>query len=407
MNITVFAKSEDSKGFVRLYLYRSIRNVPGWFPTKIKVIAGSWDQDKQMLTSKQFDHKKLQSLLIKRIGQLNQVFQDLEYEGIPPAVPVVRARYNAFINNRTMRQGVRQLSLLEYIDQYREDRKKIRSDKGYLRKFKPMKAHLIKFNPAVDFKDMTNAFYNEWLTYLYEDKELESNTVSGYVKKLKSVLKAAVLDPRTKLQNIPTDFLLWKDTYVKPKPFYLDWETDVRALENQKVLSEDLPVKQFFLFQCYTGLRHTDLFNIRPQNFIYKDGKVFMDFMGMKTKADQHLQLNNKAVSILKEWKGNPPRLQQSICNDRIKIICRAAGITSVMEKVRYAGSERKVSLLPKWKLVTTHAARRTFGRRWMENGGQLRNLMVYYGHSNERQTAEYIGWTTQEVNEEMMKVMI
>jgi integrase len=407
MNITIYPREKDAADRVRLYLFVSINGQPAKFPTKVKINSECWHQSKQMCTAKQPDSKQINMLLTKRVAQLNKVFQDLEYEGITPTLPIVRARYNASLSNQVVKAGIRQLSLLEYIDQYCDDRRKIRSDKGYLRKFKPMKTHLVVYKPDVSFKDMTVDFYNSWLTYLYDDRELESNTTSGYLKKLKSVLKAAVMDPRTRHQNIPTDFLLWKDTYVKPKPFYLDWESDVKAIEDHEPLDEQLPYKQFFLFQCYTGLRHIDVFNLKPENIIRRADKVYLDFMGIKTKADQNLLLSPKAVAILKAWNWKVPRLYQDDCNKQIKEICKAVKLNVMVEKVRYAGSERKVSLLPKWSLVTTHTARRTFGRRWMENGGSLRNLMIYYGHSSEKQTAEYIGWTTEEVNNELTKIMI
>jgi integrase len=115
-------------------------------------------------------------------------------------------------------------------------------------------------------------------------------------------------------------------------------------------------------------------------------------------------------VAILKKWGGKPPRLNQSDCNDIIKKVCRAAWAKdkdTKVQTVRFRGNVRVMTNKSKWELVTTHTARRTFGRRWMENGGSLRNLSIYYGHASERQTAEYIGWTTEEVNNEMMKVMI
>lgn len=407
MNITIFPKPPaDSKGFVRLRLSVSINNKRAFFPSKVKVLAESWNQSKQTITSKQIGYKELNGQLTKRKGQLTQIFQDLEYEKIAPTVEIVHARYMAILEHKVVKKGVKQIQLLEYIDQYVKDRMKIRSVKGYLRKFTPMKNWLIDFNPEIQFSDITLDFYNAWISHMYDD-ELESNTVSGYVKKLKSIMGAAVIDPRTKHQDIPVDFKLFKDTYIKPKPIWLDWETELALLEKYNPPTHDLPYKQEFLFRCYTGLRHVDLFNSRPENFIQQRGKVYLDFMSIKTRADQNLQLNEKAIAILKAWDFKPPKLYQSDCNERIKVICEKAGIKTMTEKVRFSGNERKISLLPKHELVTTHTARRSFGRRWMENGGELRNLSIYYGHSTEKQTAEYIGWTTEEVNNEMMRVMV
>lgn len=348
-------------------------------------------------------------LLGKRVGQVNEIFRDLEHERITPTVAIVKARYDAAVGNKKVRDGVVQLELLEYIERYVEDRRSICSWNGYLRKFKTVKDHLVSFRPEIRFQNITHHFYNELLTYFFDELELENNTVSGYLKKLKSVMGAAIIDPRTKHQQIPIDFKLFKDTYIKPKPFWLDWEPYISALERFEPLPEKKVYKEEFLFRCYTGLRHTDLFNAEPENFIKRGSAYFIDFMGMKTRVDQNLRLNDRAVSILKEWSGKPPRLQQDACNLEIKDICKAAWVKLPemrIQVVRYRGNIRKIENPLIHQLVTTHTARRTFGRRWMENGGSLRNLSVYFGHSNERQTAEYIGWTTEEVNKEMLRVI-
>lgn len=77
-----------------------------------------------------------------------------------------------------------------------------------------------------------------------------------------------------------------------------------------------------------------------------------------------------------------------------------------MVQKVRFSGSERKVKLIPEWKMVTTHVARRTFGRRWMDLGGDIAKLSMYYGHSSIEQTTKYIGYHTKEVNDELRKLM-
>jgi integrase len=406
MKITIYPKKPDKQNFVRLYLYVSVNGSPCWLPTKVKIVADNWDQGNQTITAKQFEYKKAITMLDKRKGQLAKVFQDLEYEGIQADSKIVLIRYNAALKHKTIKQGKVQIQLFEYIQQYVDDRKSIRSDKGYLRKFKTMSDHLKGFNSKLTFGDITQQFYNEFLEYLYgEECELENNTVSGYIKKLKSVMAAALMDQRTRFQDIPIDFKLFKDTYIKPKPIWLDWDTEVKKLEAYKPMPDHLIYKQEFLFRCYTGIRHSDVFSAKPENFIYRGESVYLDFMSIKTRTDQNLLLNPKAVQILKAWSGKPPKLYPSPCNEAMRSICEGAKINTMVEKVRFAGNQRKVSLLPKWDLVTTHVARRTFARHWMENGGTLSRLSIYLGHSTEKQTAEYVGWSTEEVNNEMARL--
>ena len=55
------------------------------------------------------------------------------------------------------------------------------------------------------------------------------------------------------------------------------------------------------------------------------------------------------------------------------------------------------VELVPKWKKVTTHTARKSFGRRWMDTIGDIESLSQYLGHSSSAVTRHYIGWQLEE----------
>jgi integrase len=410
MEFTIFPKAPDSKGFVRLHLFVSIKNNPGWYPTKVKVLAESWNQEDQTITRAQPEYKKLNGVLTKRRGQLQKAFDDLDYEGSAPTVDLIREKYNAIINHEisgTVPAARKKpnIQLFEYWDMYVDDRRKTCS-KGYLRVFKAPKAWLMAFNPNLRFQDITSQFYHDFVNYLIDEGEIQNNTISTYLAKLVSVMGAAIIDPRTKHQDIPINFKLFADMYVKPKVFWLDWDADISLIEKFEPLDYDLPFKQAMLFLAYTGIRHSDFLAANENTFIQTKGDVHLNFMAVKTKADQNLQLHPKAIEILKAWKFKPPRLYAHDCNEKFKTIAAAAGIKGTIEKVRYMGSERIISLIPKADMITNHTLRRSFGRRWMENGGDIRLLSKYYGHSSIEQTEDYIGWTTVEMNKEMMRVM-
>jgi integrase len=410
MEFTIFPKAPDSKGFVRLHFFVSIKNNPGWYPTKVKVLAESWNQEDQIITRAQPEYKKLNGVITKRRGQLQKAFDDLEYERMAPSVELVREKYNASINHEITGAALEvrkkpNIQFFEYWDLYVKERKLTRT-KGYLRVFKAPKDWLMEFRPNLRFQDVTSQFYLDFVNYLIEEGELQNNTISTYTAKLVSVMGAALIDPRTKHQNIPIDFKLFDDMYVKPKVFWLDWETEISLIEKFEPLDYDLPFKQALLFLAYTGIRHSDFFAANESTFIRNKGNVYLNFMAVKTKADQNLQLHPKAVEILKAWKFKPPRLYAHDCNEKFKTIAKASGIKGVVEKVRYRGSERLISMVPKPDMITNHTLRRTFGRRWMEKGGDIRLLSKYFGHSSIEQTEDYIGWTTVEMNKEMMRVM-
>jgi integrase len=417
--ITIFPKSPDKAGFVRLHMYVSINNNPGWYPTKVKCLKEYWSQNEQKIKSGHIDYKKLNGILRTRLGQLQQAFDNLEYEKTVADVELIREKYNSIINHEAGKNGndvkKKNYRFLEFADLYIKERSAYRS-KGYLRQFKATKTHVSAIIPDPTFEQINMEFYAELLRHLIEDLELENNTIYGIVKRIKTIMGAALIDPRTKHLDIPLDFKLFDDLYTKPKMIWVDWETELPCLESFVPLPEDLPILQFWLFLCYTGLRHSDAFKLRPENFIRKKDAVFLDHTIVKTKLDHNIELTPKAVEILKLWKFKVPRIYAHDLNAGIKRIACAAGkkweldhqdspLLQLVEKVRFSGSERVVSVLPKCDLITTHTARRSLGRRWAERKGDLQLLQHYYGHSNLQQTLDYIGWTTAEANSEMIRI--
>jgi hypothetical protein len=299
MQITIFPKSSvDRKGLVRLYMYVSINGEDGWFPTKVKCLRDKWDQGKQKISGGHVKRDKLNGELTKRKGELQSVFDALNYEKTPATVAIVRLRYNAILKHQAL-PGTRQVvyyTFEEYWLLYVDARRSTCSDKGYLRKFKSAMTHIKAVLGAKPrFEDITHQFYFDLLNYLFEEKELESNTASGIIKKVCSVMRSALTDPRTRHQDIPIDFQQFKDTYVKPKVVWLDWETELLCLAEFEPLETDRPYLDFFLFQCYTGLRHSDAYALKRENFIKRSGSVFIDFTVVKTKLDQNLKLAPKS----------------------------------------------------------------------------------------------------------------
>lgn len=401
MKINTAAKAPGKKGYARLVFFFRVDGKLYFIPSKIKVLAGAWKNEDKRITKLQPNYDKLNSKLLQRKALLQSIFDDYDHFKIAYDVPEIRRKFYEKLKGTVVEAPT--VSFYDYMDQYVAKRKAIRAN-SYLRIFKQVKNWLQLFRPNLTFQDITLQFYNEWVTYLLEEGDLNDNTISSHISKLKSVMGEAIMDPALRGIKIPMDYKLFEDTYKDPKPFWLSWETDLKALESFDA-GEDQIYLEEFLFRCYTGLRHSDVNHLGPANFVKKDNSVWVDYTMIKTKLDKNIELNSQAIKILKRWKFTPPKLVMQDCNEIIKEIGRAAGLKGVVEKVRYAGKERKVQLLPKHKLITTHTARRTFARRWMEKDGNIGMLSKYLGHSSIDITSKYIGWETEEVNQEMKRL--
>lgn len=124
-------------------------------------------------------------------------------------------------------------------------------------------------------------------------------------------------------------------------------------------------VKDIFLFACYTGLRYSDILNLRYANVT--DGHIAVT--PRKTDNCIRIPLNNSCREILKKYMGPDckgddtifpcPALQKM--NSHLKTLCRLAGITTEITIVSYHGENRIQETVSKCDKMSTHAGRRTF----------------------------------------------
>lgn len=126
----------------------------------------------------------------------------------------------------------------------------------------------------------------------------------------------------------------------------------------------------------------------------------------MKGKKSKTIQVHEVAEAIIKGYGYQFPKCSQQDENVIIKEVSEKAGITEVYEKIRHSGSKLVASIVPKYKMVSSHTARRSFARRWYERGGDMLKLSKFLGHSSIRTTELYVGVEDNEANDEMMRVI-
>lgn len=398
-SLRIYTQAPNSKGLCRLYVVFNNKGKQ-WVKTGLKVLPEFWDQEAQYVKVGQPLQKQLNSKLTQKKADVNSAISYLLKNGIDPTGEAV----TKYLSPKKAAEPVPEapaVSLSSLMFDF-EKTNKGRKSSSYVRNFGTIGRSLEDYKPGLLAEDFTADELHAYVgDHLLDACECENNTVSTYVGRIKLVLERNM--KRGVIKPFDLDEFFYK--YVKPKPFWLDW-SEVEKIEECQPEPGERIYKEEFLFRCHTGLRWSDAHGLRPEHFIKKDGKVFYDFSVVKTSLSQNIQMSSKAVEILEKWNYRIPKLYLSDCNEKIKDICEAAGINTMVEKVRFRGSERLVSILPKYKLVTTHVARRSFARHWMDLGGTIGMLMRYLGHHSIEQTSDYVGYSTNEVNDELEKLM-
>lgn len=133
-------------------------------------------------------------------------------------------------------------------------------------------------------------------------------------------------------------------------------------------------VKEMFLFSCFTGLRFSDVINLRWKNILFEDMKI--DINMVKTSNDLKLPMIEPAAAILKRLKRfhHPEtyvfkRITNQAINRSLKVIIRLAEIE---------------------KTITFHCARHTFATNHIEIGTPIYNVKELLGHQSVDDTEIY-----------------
>jgi integrase len=129
--------------------------------------------------------------------------------------------------------------------------------------------------------------------------------------------------------------------------------------ENESRLEK---ARDVFLFACFTGLRHSDLKNLKRSDI--KNGDLVIT--SQKTEDSIRVPIVSKAKDILDKYKDsndvNPlPVQSQQRYNDYLKIIGERAKLNDKVTLTHFKGRERVEETFTKWELLSSHVARKTF----------------------------------------------
>lgn len=287
--------------------------------------------------------------------------------------------------------------------------------KATFQKMATMRSDLSTFKKDLSFSDLTEKTLTEFVAYLRDGKKLHkprkkkgeredydeedltglrNTTIEKKLGYLRWFLKWAT----DRGYNTNNAYKTFRPTLKKTqkKVIYLTKEEldRIRQLEfsDDELFLE--PVRDGLLFCCYSGLRHSDLYNLRRSDI--KDG--YIEITTVKTGDSIQIELNNETRRILKkyekiEFPGGKalPVLQNQPMNRDLKKLCQLAGIDEDIRITTYKGNERHDEVHPKWELVGTHTGRRTFIVSALSKGIAPSIVMKWTGHSDYNAMKPYI----------------
>ena len=266
--------------------------------------------------------------------------------------------------------------------------------------FHNLKRHLQKFEKhtktRIDFENINLGFYKSLLEYLTISLNSAPNTVGKLMTNLKVVLREAYEDGITK-----NDFYRNR-AFISPNSVS---DTVYLTLEEVNAIYElDLRykpsyerVRDIFIIGCFTGLRYSDLVQITP-NLI--DGNM-INLVQTKTNNRIIVPIRPIVAKILKKYNNELPKISNQKFNAYLYEICKMVDILSKECEVKSIRGGKKYSeTKPKYELISSHTARRTFATNEFKIGDlSVQDIMSITGHRTTKAFYKYIRETPNEVS--------
>lgn len=254
------------------------------------------------------------------------------------------------------------------------------SIKAYTTTSNHLKNFLNKKRVKITFNEIDDKFYASFVNYMIEDIGLTNNTINKLTRNLKTFLKWASEQGYHQNEN----FRRFSHKVNESEIFVLDWD-ELMHLYNLEIEKDYLKqVRDIFCFGCFTSLRYSDIFNLK-KNQISNDLIVIRV---QKTKEVIQIPLNKFSKAILEKYsdiEGEKclPVISNQKMNDYLKIVGDLSDMKEMVTRVKYKGTERIEESLPKYDILTTHVARKTFITNAFRLGIPVDVIMKISGHKD------------------------
>ena len=187
---------------------------------------------------------------------------------------------------------------------------------------------------------------------------------------------------KPKLKNIQKKIIFLTKSELDKLRFY--------QIPSQKKYLER--VRDIFLFQCFTGLRYSDVVNLKRTDIKDK----YIEITTVKTIDNLIIELNVHSEEIINKYRNNLdekvfPTITNQKANEYLKELAKMVGIDEPVRVSYYRGNERIDEIYPKYALLGTHAGRRTFICNALSLGIPPQVVMKWTGHSDYKAMKPYI----------------
>jgi integrase len=389
--IKVLQKNSNKESL--LYLFFSFGSKRFKYSTGYSCTLNDWDINKQRVRNKAHIHNRgeINDFLNRLELELRKEVTRMDSSGITITIDHLKGFLDNLTKKETLSNQQENVQLFDYFEIFLK-RKEGRIKAVTLRSYRQTLRLLKEFNVRLTFEEINHDFYDHFISFL-EMSEKSKNTISKHFKNLKVVLNSATRDGYN--QNLMYSSSDFKVSTEVTSAIYLD-EAELKKIMNLDLQGfPDLDrARDIFLIGCHTGQRVSDYNGLGEDNIFIKDGIRFFKIIQKKTGKEVLCPVTKEIDTILNKPinKGLPPKkMNEPDINEFIKEVGRKAGLDHQIQRTYTKGGKQTIEKVPKYKLIGTHTARRSFCTNMYKKGMPIYEIMHFSGHSTEKEFYKYI----------------
>ena len=338
---------------IRFYYY--IKGKQYAYSTKIKIDISEWDLKIQRPKARRGKTGQANRNITHELNEYLQAYDTLKSKYKESlSKEIVKKNFDRHFQ---LAQTVKTLTYSDYFEIYIQQKKEsdaVKKDsyQKYTRIHTAIMAMQKKAKKTFYLKDFDNAFFMDFIAYLRTEKDISDNTLQRKLGFFKSFLNWCIVSG----YQVSMDF---KKVRVKTRETsHVSLSEDELQILTEVELSERLDYyRDLFLIGVYSGQRYSDYSRFNKK---YIEGDN-IKIRAKKTGQFSYIPLSRKLKTILDKYDWQLLTISSQKFNIAIQDICKIAGFDETIQIDKFYGSKKVSKDVPKWKMIASHTARRTF----------------------------------------------
>ena len=382
MYFTLKEPNKDNETIIYIRYYVKKENNYFKISSGLSIHPKDWSKENRLPKLKRggdsYKNRRITDELIKLNEKLNKA---IDSHGSDLTIGHLKQHFNP--NKETENKYV---YIEDYFTAFIDEKIKVQQvGKPAIQKYKVVLSKILSFqkftNKKYTLTDFDDTFFQDFIAFLRTEHDLYDNTLHRYI----NFFKTCLIWCTRKGYKINNDYKNISIKRHETNDVHLT-EEELKLLEEVELTGSKERARDLFLIGAYTGQRFSD-YSIFERADV-REGAIVKK--AKKTKVTSFIPLHSKLQKLLDKYKWKLPKISSQKFNIRIQQVCKELEINDSIKKVSYMGKNVKEEIFPKWKLIGSHTARRTFITLMSERGMPDHQLMQIAGIKDAKTLQKY-----------------